>query len=214
MFGWLCKSFSLSVLLSHYQWRSVGVWCPGQEVKLVPLVRAVASLTVPGGQEFHFPHFSSNRDQFFLLFPQTLLIFFLLLALRVGDSGKALATPLPLVMLVLIFSKEIFKMVDPKQISVILKSDTQKKKIKKLELCFYLFSNMFKAIHISSQQIITNWFCTLWSLTNQDDFSASPKVAPRTCASLFPPTPFHCNAFIRVTVRSLKRIRNAKSIFA
>ena len=30
--------------------------------------RAVASLTVPGGQEFHFPHFSSNFDQFFLFF--------------------------------------------------------------------------------------------------------------------------------------------------
>ena len=30
--------------------------------------RAVASLTVPGRQEFHFPHFSSNRDQFFLFF--------------------------------------------------------------------------------------------------------------------------------------------------
>ena len=28
--------------------------------------RAVASLTVPGGQEFHFPHFSSNFDQFIL----------------------------------------------------------------------------------------------------------------------------------------------------
>ena len=26
--------------------------------------RAVASLTVPGGQEFHFPNFSSNCDQF------------------------------------------------------------------------------------------------------------------------------------------------------
>ena len=30
--------------------------------------RAVASLTVLGGQEFHFPHFSSNFDQFSLFF--------------------------------------------------------------------------------------------------------------------------------------------------
>ena len=48
--------------------------------------RAVASLTVPGGQEFHFPQFFSNFDQFFLIFPQTLLIFFLIMALRVGKS--------------------------------------------------------------------------------------------------------------------------------
>ena len=32
------------------------------------LTRAVASLTVPGGQEFLFPHFSSNFDQFSLSF--------------------------------------------------------------------------------------------------------------------------------------------------
>ena len=60
--------------------------------------RAVASLTVPGGQEFHFPQFSSNFDQFFLIFPQTLLIFFLILALRVGESptweGPGYATAL------------------------------------------------------------------------------------------------------------------------
>ena len=58
--------------------------------------RAVASLTVPGGQEFHFPHFPSNFDQF--------LFFFLKLYLfssSHGPSGwasrppgKALATPL------------------------------------------------------------------------------------------------------------------------
>ena len=36
--------------------------------KLGEVHRAVASLTVPGGQEFHFPHFSSNFDQFFLFF--------------------------------------------------------------------------------------------------------------------------------------------------
>ena len=45
--------------------------------------RAVASLTVPGGQEFHFPHFFLK---FLSIFPQTLLIFFLILALRVGES--------------------------------------------------------------------------------------------------------------------------------
>ena len=59
--------------------------------------RAVASLTVPGGQEFHFPHFSSNFDQFLLFFPHTLRIFFLILVLRVGASrspGKTLAKPL------------------------------------------------------------------------------------------------------------------------
>ena len=48
--------------------------------------RAVASLTVPGGQEFHFPHFFLKFLLIFLIFPQTLLIFFLILALRVGDS--------------------------------------------------------------------------------------------------------------------------------
>ena len=31
-----------------------------------PPPRAVVSPTVPGGQEFHFPHFSSNLDQLFL----------------------------------------------------------------------------------------------------------------------------------------------------
>ena len=47
--------------------------------------RAVASLTVPGGQEFHFPHFLLKFQSIFLIFPQTLLIFFLTLALRVGE---------------------------------------------------------------------------------------------------------------------------------
>ena len=45
--------------------------------------RAVASLTVLGGQESHFPHFFLK---FWSIFPQTLLIFFLILALRVGES--------------------------------------------------------------------------------------------------------------------------------
>ena len=44
--------------------------------------RAIASLTVPGGQEFHFPHFFLK---FRSIFPQTLLIFFLILALRVSE---------------------------------------------------------------------------------------------------------------------------------
>ena len=48
--------------------------------------RAVASLTVPGGQEFHFPNFFLKFWSIFLIFPQTLLIFFLILAFRVGDS--------------------------------------------------------------------------------------------------------------------------------
>ena len=58
--------------------------------------RAVASLTVLGGQVFHFPHSFLKFRSIFLIFPQTFLIFFLILALRVGDSptGKALATPL------------------------------------------------------------------------------------------------------------------------
>ena len=46
----------------------------------------VVSLTVPGGQEFHFPHFFLKFQSIFLIFPQTSLIFFLILALRVGDS--------------------------------------------------------------------------------------------------------------------------------
>ena len=63
--------------------------------------RAKASLTVPGGQEFHFPHFFPKFWSFFLIFPQTFLIFFLILALQARVSrwaprppGKALATPL------------------------------------------------------------------------------------------------------------------------
>ena len=60
------------------------------------ILRAVASLTVPAGQEFHFPHFFLRFRLIFLIFPQTLLIFFLILALWVGESPtrEALATPL------------------------------------------------------------------------------------------------------------------------
>ena len=50
------------------------------------LIRAVASLTVPGGQDFHFPHSFLKFRSIFLIFPQTFLIFFLILAFRVGDS--------------------------------------------------------------------------------------------------------------------------------
>ena len=56
-------------------------WRPSAEV--LDGGRAVASLTVPGGQEFHFPHFFLK---FRSIFPQTFLIFFLILALRVGKS--------------------------------------------------------------------------------------------------------------------------------
>ena len=48
--------------------------------------RAVASLTVPGGQELHFPHFFLKFQSIFLNFPQTSLVVFLILALRVGES--------------------------------------------------------------------------------------------------------------------------------
>ena len=59
--------------------------------------RAVASLTVPGGQEFHFPHFSSNSDQFFLFFLKLDLLSssFWPSGWASRPPGKALATPLP-----------------------------------------------------------------------------------------------------------------------
>ena len=50
------------------------------------LTRVVASLTVSGGQEFHFPYFFLKFRSTFLIFPQTLFIFFLILAFRVGES--------------------------------------------------------------------------------------------------------------------------------
>ena len=55
--------------------------------------RVVASLTGPGGQEFHFPYFFLKFWSIFLIFPQTVLIFFLILTLRVGDCPPGLATP-------------------------------------------------------------------------------------------------------------------------
>ena len=51
--------------------------------------RPVASLTVPGGQGFHFPHFFLKIRSIFLIFPQTLLIFFLIF----GPPGGRLAHP-------------------------------------------------------------------------------------------------------------------------
>ena len=57
-----------------------------------PLNRAVASLSLPGGQDKHissrFPYFPLNS----LIFPQIFLIIFLILL----PLGKALAMPLPL----------------------------------------------------------------------------------------------------------------------
>ena len=67
--------------------------------------RAVDSLTVPGGREFHFPHSFLKFRSIFLIFPQIFLIFVLILALRVGHSptrkGSALDTPLSLPNIVL-----------------------------------------------------------------------------------------------------------------
>ena len=63
---------------------------------LISVLRAVASLTVPGGQEFHFPHFFPNFEHFFLLF-LTLFLFsssFWLSGWATRPLGKALATPL------------------------------------------------------------------------------------------------------------------------
>ena len=46
------------------------------------MYRAVASLTVPGGQESHFPHFSS----ILINFSSNFTYFFLILVLQVGES--------------------------------------------------------------------------------------------------------------------------------
>ena len=48
--------------------------------------RAVASLTFPGGQEFNSPRSFLKFQHFFLIFLNFFVIFFLILALRVGDS--------------------------------------------------------------------------------------------------------------------------------
>ena len=61
--------------------------------QLLRMSRAVASFTVSGGQEFHFAHFFLKFLSIFLIFPQTLLIVFLILALRVGESSPTLEGP-------------------------------------------------------------------------------------------------------------------------
>ena len=53
------------------------------------LYRAVASLTVPGGQEFHFPHFFLKSRLSFLIFPQTFTHFLP----HFGPSGGRVAHP-------------------------------------------------------------------------------------------------------------------------
>ena len=95
--------------------------------------RAVASLTVPGGQEFHFPHFFPKFWSFFLIFPQIFLIFFLILALRVGDSptregpGYATESTITFTKIILLAGK-CFRLPFP------LRSTAKKKKKKKKEL--------------------------------------------------------------------------------
>ena len=76
-------------MVTSYSWTWIWncykfYWKGVQNLSII--YRAVASLTVPGGQEFHFPPFFLKFWSIFLIFPQTLLIFFLILALRVGDS--------------------------------------------------------------------------------------------------------------------------------
>ena len=58
--------------------------------------RAVASFKVPGWQEFNFPHFSSNFDQFFLFFLKLFSFSSSFWSSGWGSRppGKALATPL------------------------------------------------------------------------------------------------------------------------
>ena len=57
----------------------------GQMIELSVFPRGVASLTFPGGQEFHIPQVFPQILINFSYFPQTLLIFFLILVLRVGE---------------------------------------------------------------------------------------------------------------------------------
>ena len=59
--------------------------CPG--FLIVMVFQGHSQPHSPGwGQEFHFPHFFLKFGSSFLTFPQTFLIFFLILALRVGMS--------------------------------------------------------------------------------------------------------------------------------
>ena len=85
------KQKVISALPTFRQWK----WF----VDLFVLIRAVASLTVPGGQEFHFSHFSSSLDQVFWLFLKLFSF-----SSSFWPSGwascpprKALATPLVLI---------------------------------------------------------------------------------------------------------------------
>ena len=65
-------------------------------LKLIKSSTAVASLTVPGGWEFHFLIFSSNFNQFFLFFLKLYLFFpsFWPSGWTSSPPGKALAMPL------------------------------------------------------------------------------------------------------------------------
>ena len=60
----------------------------------IEINRAVASLTVQDGQEFHFSHFSSYLDQFFLFSSNLFSSSFWLSGWASRPPGKALATPL------------------------------------------------------------------------------------------------------------------------
>ena len=73
--------FSLTLAIDYSQF-----FCDNLLTECRSVTRAVASLTVPGGQAFHFPHcFLKFRS----IFPQTLLISFLILA----GSGWASCPP-------------------------------------------------------------------------------------------------------------------------
>ena len=55
--------------LIHIFSKQVTIYIDHVDVAIV--IRAIASLTVPGGQEFHFPHFFLKSRLSFLIFPQT-----------------------------------------------------------------------------------------------------------------------------------------------
>ena len=60
----ICLCISLNIRRS-YSLFETSYWIDNSD-HWPDTIRVVASLTVPGGKEFHVPHFSSNRDQFFL----------------------------------------------------------------------------------------------------------------------------------------------------